>query len=60
MAYPLGVVRRCHDTHSGEHLTTRLARIGRDQVESYAARKGVDRAEVERWLAPNLGYEPGS
>jgi 5-methyltetrahydrofolate--homocysteine methyltransferase len=34
-------------------------RLGRDQVESYAARKGMSVAEIERWLAPNLGYEPG-
>ncbi len=34
-------------------------RISRDQVESYAARKGMSVAEVERWLGPNLGYEPG-
>ncbi len=33
-------------------------RITRDQVESYAARKGMPIAEVERWLGPNLGYEP--
>ncbi len=33
-------------------------RIGRDQVENYAARKGVSVAEIERWLAPNLGYDP--
>ena len=33
-------------------------RIARDQVESYAARKGMSVAEVERWLAPNLGYDP--
>jgi 5-methyltetrahydrofolate--homocysteine methyltransferase len=33
--------------------------ITRDQVESYAARKGLPRAEVERWLAPNLAYEAG-
>ncbi|MEX2138579.1 MAG: methionine synthase [Pirellulales bacterium] len=33
-------------------------RLGRDQVESYAARKGMSVAEIERWLAPNLGYEP--
>ena len=33
--------------------------ITRDQVESYAARKGMRLAEAERWLAPNLGYEPG-
>ncbi len=32
-------------------------RITRDQVESYAARKGMTVAEVERWLSPNLGYE---
>jgi 5-methyltetrahydrofolate--homocysteine methyltransferase len=32
--------------------------IGRDQVESYAARKGMGVAEVERWLAPVLGYDP--
>jgi 5-methyltetrahydrofolate--homocysteine methyltransferase len=35
-----------------------VGRIGRDQVEDYAARKGMPIAEVERWLAPNLGYEP--
>ena len=35
-----------------------VGRIGRDQVEDYAARKGMTVAEVERWLAPNLGYEP--
>ncbi len=32
--------------------------VTRDQVESYAARKGRPRAEVERWLAPNLAYDP--
>jgi 5-methyltetrahydrofolate--homocysteine methyltransferase len=31
--------------------------VTRDQVESYAARKHKPRAEVERWLEPNLGYE---
>jgi 5-methyltetrahydrofolate--homocysteine methyltransferase len=31
-----------------------VARIGRDQVEDYAARRGVDLATVERWLRPNL------
>ncbi len=31
--------------------------ITRDQVESYAARKGKTRAEIERWLAPNLAYD---
>ncbi|MBX5474557.1 MAG: methionine synthase [Thermoleophilia bacterium] len=36
-----------------------VGRIGRDQVEDYAARKGVSVAEAERWLRPNLAYEPG-
>ena len=35
-----------------------LGRIGPDQVADYAARKGWTVAETERWLAPNLGYEP--
>ncbi len=33
--------------------------ITRDQVEAYAARKGISRAEAERWLGPNLGYDAG-
>ncbi len=33
-------------------------RITRDQVEDYARRKGMTIAEVERWLSPNLGYDP--
>ncbi len=33
-------------------------RITRDQVESYAARKKMPLPEIERWLGPNLGYEP--
>jgi len=33
--------------------------ITRDQVLSYAARKRMPVAEVERWLAPNLGYDAG-
>jgi 5-methyltetrahydrofolate--homocysteine methyltransferase len=32
-------------------------RISRDQVEDYARRKGMSVAEIERWLAPNLGYD---
>jgi 5-methyltetrahydrofolate--homocysteine methyltransferase len=35
-----------------------VGRIGKDQVEDYAARKGMTLAEAERWLSPNLGYEP--
>jgi 5-methyltetrahydrofolate--homocysteine methyltransferase len=35
-----------------------VGRIGRDQAEDYALRKGMALAEVERWLRPNLAYEP--
>jgi 5-methyltetrahydrofolate--homocysteine methyltransferase len=34
-----------------------VGRIGRDQVEDYAARKNMDQQSVEKWLAPVLGYE---
>ncbi|WP_156294156.1 methionine synthase [Serratia oryzae] len=34
-----------------------VAQIQRDQVEDYAARKGMKISDVERWLAPNLGYD---
>ena len=32
-------------------------RVTKDQITNYAQRKGMSVAEVERWLAPNLGYE---
>ncbi len=35
-----------------------VGKIERDQVEDYAARKGMTVAEVERWLAPILNYIP--
>jgi 5-methyltetrahydrofolate--homocysteine methyltransferase len=35
-----------------------VGRIGRDQLESYAGRKGMSIEEAERWLAPNLAYDP--
>ena len=37
-----------------------VGRAGRDQLEDYAARKGVTLAEAERWLRPNLAYEPAT
>ena len=33
-----------------------VGKVGRDQVEDYARRKGLPVDVVERWLAPNLGY----
>ena len=37
-----------------------LGKIDRDQVTDYAERKGMTVAEVERWLGPNLNYDPAS
>ena len=37
-----------------------VGRVGRDQVEDYARRKGISVAEAERWLTPNLAYEPAA
>ena len=34
-----------------------VGRVGREQVEDYARRKGEGLEEVERWLAPNLAYD---
>lgn len=36
-----------------------VAKVERDQVEDYAARKNMPVAEVERWLGPILNYQPG-
>jgi 5-methyltetrahydrofolate--homocysteine methyltransferase len=35
-----------------------VGRIGEDQTEDYARRRSLDLSDVERWLRPNLGYEP--
>jgi 5-methyltetrahydrofolate--homocysteine methyltransferase len=35
-----------------------VADIGRDQAQDYARRKGWPLQEAEKWLAPNLGYDP--
>ena len=37
-----------------------VGRIDRDQLESYARRKGVAVEEAERWLTPNLAYDPAA
>ena len=33
-----------------------VGKVGEDQVEDYARRKGMSKAEIERWLSQNLGY----
>ena len=35
-----------------------VGKVDRDQVKDYQSRKKIPLAEVERWLRPNLAYEP--
>jgi len=37
-----------------------VGKVDSDQVRSYAERKGMSVAEAEKWLAPNLGYDPSA
>ena len=55
--FPAASVCGLYFAHSEAHYFA-VNSIGKDQVESYAARKGMRVAEVERWLAPILGYDP--
>jgi 5-methyltetrahydrofolate--homocysteine methyltransferase len=44
--------------HHPEARYFSIGRVDRDQIADYAARKGVEPAEAERWLTPNLAYNP--
>jgi 5-methyltetrahydrofolate--homocysteine methyltransferase len=55
--YPAASICGLYFAHSEAHYFA-VSAIGRDQVESYAARKGMRVVEVERWLSPILGYDP--
>lgn len=55
--YPAASVSGLYFAHP-EARYFAVDKITREQVEDYARRKGVSVREVERWLAPNLGYEP--
>ncbi|MFT3925857.1 MAG: methionine synthase [Myxococcales bacterium] len=55
--WPGASVSGLYFAHPKSHYFT-LGKIDRDQVEDYHERKGMTRSEVERWLAPNLNYEP--
>jgi 5-methyltetrahydrofolate--homocysteine methyltransferase len=35
-----------------------VGRVGKDQITDYAERRGMPLAEIERWLRPNLAYDP--
>ena len=54
--YPASSVSGLYFAHKEAHYFA-VNSIGKDQVESYAARKGMKVAEVERWLSPILGYD---
>ncbi|MCU0870267.1 MAG: methionine synthase, partial [Burkholderiales bacterium] len=53
---PTAAVSGLYFSHPDAHYFA-TGRIDRDQVEEYAARKGMTLTEVERWLAPVLAYE---
>jgi 5-methyltetrahydrofolate--homocysteine methyltransferase len=55
--YPAAAVSGYYFSHPDSRYFV-VGKLGRDQVQAYADRKGVALAEVERWLAPNLDYEP--
>ena len=55
--YPAASVSGLYFAHPQARYFT-VDRITRDQVESYAERKGMSILDVERWLSPNLGYDP--
>ena len=55
--FPTAAVSGFYFSHPRAHYFG-VGKIDRDQVESYAHRKGMTLAEAERWLAPNLGYDP--
>jgi 5-methyltetrahydrofolate--homocysteine methyltransferase len=55
--YPTAAVSGFYFSHPDARYFA-VGQIARDQVESFAARKQLSIAEVERWLSPNLGYDP--
>jgi len=55
---PAASVSGLYFAHPESHYFS-VGRIGRDQIEDYSRRKRVSIGEVERWLSPNLNYEPG-
>jgi 5-methyltetrahydrofolate--homocysteine methyltransferase len=54
---PAASVCGLYFAHKESHYFA-VGAVGKDQVESYAQRKGMAVSEVERWLAPVLGYDP--
>ena len=55
--YPTAAVSGWYFAHP-EAKYFAVGKIGVDQVEDYAERKGLTKAEAERWLMPSLAYDP--
>ena len=55
--FPTAAVSGFYFSHPGSKYFS-VGKIARDQVESFADRKGLSLIEAEKWLAPNLGYDP--
>ncbi len=55
--FPTAAVSGWYFSHPQSHYFG-VGKIDRDQVASYARRKGLSVGEAERWLAPVLGYDP--
>ncbi len=57
--WPGSSVSGLYFSHPDSHYFG-VAKVERDQVEDYAARKGMSVVEVERWLSPILNYDPAA
>jgi 5-methyltetrahydrofolate--homocysteine methyltransferase len=55
--YPTAAVSGFYFAHPDAKYFA-VGKVGRDQLASYAERKGISIVEAEKWLAPNLGYDP--
>jgi 5-methyltetrahydrofolate--homocysteine methyltransferase len=55
--YPAAAVSGFYFSHP-ESKYFAVGKIDRDQVDDYARRKGLDLRTAERWLSPNLNYDP--
>jgi 5-methyltetrahydrofolate--homocysteine methyltransferase len=55
--YPASSVSGFYFSHP-ESKYFAVGKMGRDQIEDYSRRKGMDLRLVERWLGPNLNYDP--
>jgi 5-methyltetrahydrofolate--homocysteine methyltransferase len=57
--YPTAAVSGFYFSHPEARYFS-VGNVDRDQVESYAERQGISVREAEKWLAPNLGYDPSA